>query len=108
MQEQSAISAIRAFSPPTRGTIFRKLIRANFKRMTVEDLANAVCFPEAVVEAHLNYFEKAGLVCSGRDGGTVGYAVDYQTTSELWGFLIANCCHDNPDSWGHGRAIASC
>jgi DNA-binding transcriptional ArsR family regulator len=71
--------------------------------MTVEDLANAICFPGAVVEEHLDEFEQAGLVCSRDDGGTVAYEVDYHATSELWGFLMANCC---PDNFNQGHVVA--
>jgi DNA-binding transcriptional ArsR family regulator len=102
MREQMAIAAIRAFSSRARVTIFRGLIRADPKRVTVEDLASAVGFSEAAVEQHMNQFEQAGLVCSGHDGQTIGYTIDHHGASELWGFLLAHCC---PGNFDQGRAV---
>jgi DNA-binding transcriptional ArsR family regulator len=107
MREQAAIVAIGSFLPAISQTVFRRLIRADPKRMTVEDIASAIGFPEATIAKHLDQFEQAGLVCSRQDGRTVDYAVDYHRTSELWGFLMAVCGQGNSDLYNPGRA-ATC
>jgi DNA-binding transcriptional ArsR family regulator len=106
MQEQAAIAAIGVFSLPAALRVFRRLFRADPEWMTARDLANAVGIPEAAVAEHLDRLEQASLTCSRDDGTTVDYAVDYHGTSELWGFLMANCFQGNPDFNDPGRAVA--
>jgi DNA-binding transcriptional ArsR family regulator len=95
MHEQMAIAALKAFGLLDRRTVFRKLIRADPKHKTAGDLASAVGIPEATVAEHLDRLEQAGLLSSQHDGRALAYVVDHQCTSELWGFLIANCWREN-------------
>jgi DNA-binding transcriptional ArsR family regulator len=104
--EQAAIAALMAFGVLDSRTVFRKLIRADPERKTVEDLASAVGISEAAVAEHLDQFEQAGLVCSRQAGKTVDYAVDHHRTSELWGFLMAICGQGISDFQGPGRTAA--
>jgi biotin operon repressor len=91
MQEQTAIAALKVFGLLDRRTVFRKLIRADPNQKTAEDLASAVGISEAAVAEHLDRLEQVGLLCSRHDGRSLAYGVDHQRTSELWGFLMANC-----------------
>ena len=96
MDEKSALAALSALSGETRMRMFRQLVIAGDDGLTAGNLATVTEAAPSRASFHLNALSKAGLITSTKAARQVTYQVDFTRVAELFGFLLKDCCQNNP------------
>jgi hypothetical protein len=104
MHEQAAVAALYALAPSAGLAAFRRLIRAGRQGLAARELEAAVNDPAVTLSDYLEPLERAGLVSSRRDQGTLVYAADFDGMNELWAFLMATSSEEVLEFIGKGSA----
>ena len=102
MEKQTAIGALAALAQETRLDVFRTLVQAGPKGLPAGAIGAALDIPSATLSFHLKELRSAGLVRCERQGRSRIYSPDFSITTELIGFLTANCCQ-GVDGLGAGK-----
>lgn len=97
MDIQHATEALSALAQESRLETFRKLVRAGAAGLPAGDIARALQIPHNTLSTHLAILTRAGLLTSRREGRSVIYAVDFDGTRALLGFLLEDCCQGAPE-----------
>lgn len=108
MEERQAVAALAALAHAVRLSVFRLLVKSGSEGVPSGSIATAVGIPPTAMSFHLAALERAGLVASQRRGRHVLYAVDYDATRRLIGFLTEDCCGGRPELCGDLAAAACC
>lgn len=96
MQIIFAISRLRALAQETRLAAFRLLVREGPKGLAAGELARRLEVNASTLSRHLAALEAAGLVTSRRQDRHILYAVNYEGIRDLVGFLLEDCCRNDP------------
>ncbi len=96
METGTAISALSALAHPMRLDVFRLLVRAGEGGVAAGEIAQRLGVLANTLSANLNILSGAGLVRARREGRSIVYTADYARMSELLGFLMKDCCADDP------------
>lgn len=97
MDIQHASETLSALAQESRLQAFRLLIRAGAPGLPAGDIARALDIPHNTLSTHLAILTRAGLLTSRREGRSVIYAVDFDGTRALLGFLLEDCCQGAPE-----------
>ncbi|SDE94375.1 ArsR/SmtB family transcription factor [Limimaricola pyoseonensis] len=97
MDEKNAISAFQALAQPTRLAAFRLLVQAGPDGMAAGEIAAALDARQNTMSANLSVLHAAGLVRNAREGRSIRYFADYDTTRDLLSFLMEDCCGGRPE-----------
>lgn len=108
MREDQAVAALAALAHAVRLSVFRLLVKAGPDGMASGDIAAALGVPPTAMSFHLASLERAGLVASKRRGRNVLYAVAFDATRRLLGFLTEDCCGGRPELCGDLVAADTC
>ena len=92
METSHAVAALAALAQETRLTIYRLLVEAGPKGLSVGEIGASIAAAPATLSFHLKELHRAGLVQSRQEGRYVFYAADYAAMNGLLGFLSENCC----------------
>ncbi len=93
----TATQQLAALAQPRRLSAFRLLVRAGDGGMPAGDIAAALDVPHNTLSTHLGILVNAGLVRSHREGRRIIYAIDFEGTRGLLGFLLEDCCRGAPE-----------
>lgn len=96
MEINQAIEALSALAQESRLAAFRLLVKAGPAGLPAGDVARALDVPHNTLSSHLAILTRAGLLGARRDGRSVIYAVDFDGTRALLGFLLEDCCQGSP------------
>ena len=96
MIESQAILSFAALAQETRLAILRHLIKVGDGGMASGDLATAIGVSAASMSFHLGQLENTGLVSSQRNSRRIIYKADYDQLGALLGFLMKDCCANDP------------
>lgn len=96
MEKSNAIEALTALAQEARLDVYRLLVRQGPRGMAAGSVAAELDIPAATLSFHLTTLRHAGLVEKRREGRQVFYSARFETISDLMGFLMENCCQDNP------------
>lgn len=94
---EETIKKFSALSQDTRLKTFLFLVEKAPKAVAAGIIAREIGVPQNTMSTHLSVLLAAGLLTMSRSGRFVYYAVDLQGVKDLITFLIADCCHGNPD-----------
>lgn len=92
MESNNALACLSALSQEHRLHLFRLLVQAGEKGMSVGELATATRLPGATLTNHLHILRRAGLVADERRGRVIQCRANYEQMNSLLGFLTENCC----------------
>ncbi|MGQ0546746.1 MAG: ArsR/SmtB family transcription factor [Betaproteobacteria bacterium] len=92
MEPKTVVDALGALAQETRLKAFRLLVEAGPKGMPAGSIGEKLGLPPATLSFHLAQLARAGLVRSRQEGRFVIYSADFQSMSQLVGFLTENCC----------------
>ena len=94
MDISSATQQLAALAQERRLSAFRLLVRAGDAGMPAGEIAAALDVPHNTLSTHLGILAQAGL------GRSVIYAIDFEGTRGLLGFLLEDCCRGAPELCG--------
>lgn len=92
MEILPAVSALSALAHEARLAIYRLLVEAGPKGLTVGRIAAKLELPGATLSFHLGQLQHAGLVKARRAGRQLIQTADFSRMNELVGYLTENCC----------------
>ena len=96
MQTNKVIAALAALAQESRLAVFRLLVQAGPAGMAATKISEQVGIPASSLSFHLKEMFHADLVTSRQESRFVIYSANFETMSELIGFLTENCCGGNP------------
>ncbi len=96
MDMKDAVKALAAIAHESRLTVYRLLVQAGPAGLPAGHLAEKTGIPPSSLSFHLKELVHAGLLTSRQDGRFVIYAAQYDTMSDLLGYLTDNCCGGEP------------
>ncbi|MBB1627313.1 helix-turn-helix transcriptional regulator [Achromobacter sp. UMC71] len=92
MDMKTAVQALAAIAHESRLTVYRLLVQAGPAGLSAGSLAEKTGIAPSSLSFHLKELVHAGLLTSRQDGRFVIYAAQYDTMSDLLGYLTENCC----------------
>ena len=97
MNASSAIEALSALAHPGRLAVFRLLVKAGPNGLAAGEVARRLDTPSNTMSTQLAIMSRAGLIRSRRESRSIIYHADYETFSQLLGFLVEDCCDGRPE-----------
>jgi DNA-binding transcriptional ArsR family regulator len=94
MDIQQAIVMFDALSQETRLGAFRLLVRAGADGLAAGVLSEKLGTPHNTMSFHLNHLSNAGIVSSRKQGRSVIYSANFDSTRDLIDFMVKDCCSD--------------
>jgi len=94
MDIQRAIIMFDALSQETRLGAFRLLVRAGADGLAAGVLSEKLGTPHNTMSFHLNHLSNAGIVSSRKQGRSVIYSANFDSTRDLIDFMVKDCCSD--------------
>lgn len=92
MNTDRVIAALGALAQETRLAIFRLLVQAGPKGLSVGRIGDALGAAPATLSFHLRTLTQAGLVATRQEGRFIFCAADYDAMAALVAYLSENCC----------------
>lgn len=92
MESNKAVAALAALAHEGRLEIYRRLVEAGPRGLTVGEIAAKLGMPGATLSFHLSQLKHAGLVIARRDGRQLIQTADFERMTALVGYLTENCC----------------
>ena len=96
MEDQEAVSALGALAQEDRLAAFRLLMTVGPDGLPSGSVAERLDIQPTRMSFHLTTLERAGLLTTRREGRHILYAVDYDRMRDLLGFLMEDCCGNDP------------
>lgn len=96
MKEEHVITALGALAQETRLRILRFLVVAGPSGATAGDVGAHVGASPSRASFHLSALSDAGLITATRASRHVIYYVDFDAMGRLIGYLVRDCCKDDP------------
>jgi len=97
MDQSPALAALSALAHETRLGIVRLLVRRGHRGVPAGEIARSVRVSASRLSFHLRLLEGAGLIRAERDGRQVIYSLDRAQLGSLIGWLLSDCCADDPE-----------
>ena len=100
MNENQVVAALSALSQETRLRMVRYLVTKGGEGAAAGEVAKAAGAAEAASSSrasfHLNALRQAGLITATRASRSIIYRVDFAAMGGLIGYLIEDCCQNDP------------
>lgn len=96
METKQVLAALAALAQESRLAIFRLLIQAGPSGLPAGKVGEELGISSSALSFHLKELSHAGLVTARQEGRFVIYTAQFDTMSELVGFLTENCCAGVP------------
>lgn len=106
MKTEEAILALGALAQDDRLAAFQLLMRNGPNGLPSGEIASRLDVAPTRMSFHLSTLERAGLLEAKREGRHIRYSVKNDRMKSLLGFLVDECCGNNPAVCGF-RAIGS-
>lgn len=81
-----------ALSQETRLGAFRLLVKAGPEGLAAGVLSEQLGTPHNTMSFHLNHLSNAGIISSRKNGRSVIYSANFDTTRDLIAFMVEDCC----------------
>lgn len=92
MDISRAANAMDALGAPVRLGIYRLLVRAGSKGMTIGHIQQRTGIPRSTLSHHLHRLIGSGLVAPEKSGTSLICRADYTAMGSLIGYLSDECC----------------
>lgn len=107
MESRQAIEALSALAQEHRLAIFRLLVIAGPDGMGAGDIAEQIGLAKPTLSFHLKELRAANLIDGRRNGRAINYALREKGVSDLFEFLMADCCRGRAELCGDATHSAS-
>lgn len=109
MEKLDAIGALSGLAHETRLDVYRLLVETGPAGLAAGQIGEQLGLAPATLSFHLNHLKHAGLVDCRKDGRSLIYSADFETTRALVAYLTENCCDGQPAFCGlpDGRAATA-
>lgn len=97
MERGKVLAALSALAHETRLDLIRLLVRQGDTGMAAGEIAQRLDLAAPRLSFHLSALEQAGLIRSRRAARNVIYSVDAAQIGRTIGYLLNDCCCDNPE-----------
>ena len=97
MERGKVLAALSALAHETRLDLIRLLVRHGDTGMAAGEIAQHLDLAAPRLSFHLSALEQAGLIRSRRAARNVIYSVDTAQIGRTIGYLLNDCCCDNPE-----------
>ena len=97
MDESSQFAAL---GRPLRLHVFRLVIAHGDKGLPAGQIASHLQVPASTLSSHLKTLQQAGLLHAVREQQKLVYNVNHPVVRDLIGFLVKDCCRNQPDLCG--------
>ena len=108
MDIPTAVTGLAALAQNHRLEAFRLLVRAGDDGLPAGAIARALEIPHNTMSSHLAALSNAGLVRSRREGRSIIYSTDFDTTRGLLEYLLEDCCQGAADICGPAVESVGC
>lgn len=95
MKLEKAAIQLEALGNPTRLAIYRILIQAGKKGITVGDVRKRLDIPASTLSHHIAKLMYAGLIIQERAGRILNCKADYKNMDALMTYMLHNCCSED-------------
>ncbi|MDG1971653.1 MAG: helix-turn-helix transcriptional regulator [Paracoccaceae bacterium] len=96
MNENQVVAALSALSQETRLRMVRYLVTKGGEGAAAGEVAKAAGASSSRASFHLNALSQAGLITATRASRSIIYRVDFAAMGGLIGYLIEDCCQNDP------------
>ncbi len=96
MIEKTAVEGFAALASEARLQVIKTLVRAGPDGIAAGEIAQSVGASPSRTSFHLSALAGAGLVTSQRRSRQIVYRVDFRALGGLVGYLMQDCCQNNP------------
>lgn len=100
MESKAALACLAALAQEHRLNLYRLLVQAGDKGLSVGELAGASGLAGATLTSHLHVLRRAGMVSDERRGRVIQCRASYPQMNALLDFLTDNCCAGSTTSAG--------
>lgn len=97
MKRQTVVHAFAALAHDVRLGIFQRLVETGPDGMAAGQIAGKLRISPSSLTFHIAHLERAGLVCSRREGRSIMYSANFGTMVTLVDFLTDKCCGGHPE-----------
>ena len=97
MESNNAVKQLAALAHEGRLGLFRQLVQAGSEGVIAGDLSRTAKISPNTASGQLLVLSNAGLVRSQREGRQIRYLLDYASVTELFSFLLQDCCGNQPE-----------
>lgn len=98
MEQDKVLQVFEALSSAVRLDAFRLLVRAGGTGRVAGEIATALALPPNNLSFHLKALTQSGLVTVEQEGRFQRYRANIRLMLETVGYLMENCCGDNPQA----------
>lgn len=98
MDIHQAAKVLKELGHPTRLAVYKQLVKAGSKGITVGAIQEAQAIPGSTLSHHLKGLVAAGLISPRREGRTLFCVAQYELFESVIGFLQEECCADEHTS----------
>jgi ArsR family transcriptional regulator len=92
MEMKQVLAALAALAQETRLSLFRLLVQAGPRGVSVGEIGASVACAPATLSFHLKEMVHAGLIEARQQGRFIFYSANYARMNELLSYLTENCC----------------
>lgn len=92
MDQSSVVASLGALAQESRLAIYRDLVEAGPKGLSVGEIGADLDVAPATLSFHLKELLNAGLISARQDGRYIFYSARFDRMNELVGYLTENCC----------------
>jgi ArsR family transcriptional regulator len=97
MDARTAVASLSALAQDSRLAIYRLLVKAGPKGLSVGEIGASLAVAPATLSFHLKELANAGLANSRQQGRYIYYSASYARMNGLVGYLTENCCARGDD-----------
>ena len=92
MNLETAAKCLAELGSPTRLAVYRLLVKAGQRGLTVGEIQEHLQIPKSTLSHHLAHLGWAGLVAQERESRSLRCAAVYETMDALMAYLAKECC----------------
>lgn len=92
MNLETAAKCLAELGSPTRLAVYRLLVKAGRRGLTVGEIQEQLQIPKSTLSHHIAHLGWAGLVAQVRESRSLRCVVVYETMDALMTYLVKECC----------------
>lgn len=94
MNLESVAKALKELGHPTRLCIYKTVVKAGFKGISVGQIQEILQIPNSTLSHHISSLASADLITQRREGRTLYCVAEYENLEGVIGYLQDECCAD--------------
>lgn len=108
MKSDDVVATLSALAQEHRLEVFRLLVKAGPQGMAAGEISTELGVAKPTLSFHLKELRAAGLISSTREGRSIRFSLREEGVTELFTYLMADCCQGRPELCGGAVVTKSC